>query len=211
MVAPHLRVTWSGTLGTTAQPVEIWQFSMHWADAVGTANSVATANALLTAWGDYLGPVCSKTVRCTQVKIAKINDTGKTSEAPTLSDRAALSGAQGTLWPYQIALAVSLRSDKYGKGPLTHGRFYIPVPGLASITELDRIQNVPAIADKIGGFLGATNKTMSTNMGGSRAPILVSSRSSEYAEVKSYSVGDVLDTVRRRRGKIKEVKTPITL
>lgn len=211
MVHSHLRVTWSGTLGSASQAAEIWQFSLHFADEIGTANSVGTANALANAWGEDLASVCSKSVRLVQVKMAKINAEGKTAEAPTLSDRDVLVGAATNLLPYQVALAVTMRSAKYGKGPLTHGRFYLPVPGMCSINELDKVQNIDAIGGKVKSFLGKVQRTMSSNVGGAKPPILVSRRSPDFEVVTRYGIGDALDTVRRRRGKIREVYFPITL
>ena len=202
-VAPHNLVTWRGTLGSR----EMWQFSLHFRDAAGVANSVSTANTLLNYFGTDLGTMIGQAAKCTEVRISRINATGSLAEPPTISDAVAVSGGNGaTLQPFQVALAVSLRSAKVS-GPGAHGRFYLPVPALATDKE-----GYVVAADKskantqVGAFLGHVRATMATYLGGTADPILVSRGFSTYEVVTRWAVGDVLDTMRSRRGALPELR-----
>lgn len=207
-VAPHNLVTWRGTLGAK----EMWQFSLHFKDAVGVANSTATANALLTAFGTQLAPICATFVKCEQVRISPIDGNGKLAGDPGLSDAAPVAGTVGSpLHPYQVALAVSLRSAKVS-GAGSHGRFYLPGPALTiGVDGTIDSTRVILVRSAIGAFLKDVRSAMATYVGGTADPILVSRGRTDYQVVTRFAVGDVLDTMRSRRGALVENRTYIPL
>ena len=202
-VAPHNLVTWRGKLGSN----EIWQFGIRWKDAVGVANSTATANALAQAWKDKVAPFTAGYVQLTEVRISPIGGNGKLAGEPTISTLAPLSGSWGSkLHPYQVSLCVSLRSNRVS-GRLSHGRFYLPGPAvnLVSTGAVDP-DEMTAVRAGVGAFLGVCVSTMATPVGGTESPILVSRGSEDYAPVTRWAVGEVLDTIRSRRGGLIETR-----
>ena len=203
VLAPHNLVTWRGQLGSN----EIWQFGIRWKDALGVANSTATANALAQSWKDKLGPWTAGYVRLSEVRISPIGSDGKLAAEPTISTIAPLAGGMGSkLHPYQVSLAVSLRSNRVS-GKLSHGRFYLPGPAvnLVSTGAVDP-DEMTAVRAGVGAFLHTCVSTMATPAGGTESPILVSRGSQDYEPVTRWAVGEVLDTIRSRRGGLIETR-----
>lgn len=203
VLAPHNLVTWRGQLGAN----EIWQFGIRWPDALGVANSTATANALAQGWKDKLGPFTAGYVALREVRISPIGGDGKLAAEPTISTLAPLSGGMGSkLHPYQVALAVSLRSDRVS-GKLSHGRFYLPGPAVNVVaTGAVDPDEMTAVRAGVGAFLHTCVTTMATAVGGSESPILVSRGSQDSETVTRWAVGEVLDTIRSRRGGLIETR-----
>ena len=202
-VAPHNLVTWRGQLGSN----EIWQFGIRFRDALGVANSTATANALANSWKNKLGAFTAGYVTLREVRISPIGNNGKLASEPTISTLAPLSGGMGSkLHPYQVSLAVSLRSDRVS-GKLSHGRFYLPGPAVNVVsTGAVDPDEMTAVRAGVGAFLAECVDTMATPVGGSESPILVSRGSEDYETVTRWAVGEVLDTIRSRRGGLIETR-----
>ena len=202
-VAPHNLVTFRGKLGS----LEMWQFSLHYRDAVGVANSTATCDALLTGFQSNLGTSLANYVSIDQVRIAPIGGDGKLAGEPSVSAAAPIKMGQGSNFhPFQVACAVSLRSNKVsGKG--SHGRFYLPGPAVG-VTALGNMEadGLAKLRTQVGQFLQMCNRTMAIQVGGSVSPILVSRGQTDYQTVTKWAVGDVLDTMRTRRGGLIEAR-----
>ena len=205
MVAPHLRVTFSGIFGSLSAPQEIWQFALHYRDTVTTSVTSAAADACMQAFKDSYAGALRQFVGITQVKLSHINAAGHLASEPVISTAPGQMMGGAGAFPFQIAAAVTLCSNKFGKGPLTHGRFYLPGPG-GGISLDDRWDSSAVVAGT-KTFINSVSASLAGSIQPRPGPILVSRASPDFADVDRVLVGDVLDTIRTRRNKLKESYT----
>jgi hypothetical protein len=199
-----------GTLGGT---LEIFQHTI----AVTSNQSQAEVASRLrdsfedvwAAGGMELRDVLSGSVEYVYVTAAEILDlTG-----PELSLMAAnradwtppLQGSQGTAGVFQQALAVSLTAGTYPNGSPVRGRFYLP-PVSPSILSSGRISGAgqTLIADWANAWMDAMIGLSLIPCVWSRGAAKHGSTTGFLSPVTSLRVGQVADTVRRRRGALLE-------
>lgn len=186
--------------GTT--PGEIWTWTMH---TDSTLEVDAAQAAWTTAVSGYL-----------EDGSPPLTNSFPTSVVATQTSTALLSGATGAqvtrrisainipgtsadeMLPYQIAVAVSLRTDLATRAG--RGRFYLP-PVSTTLLADGRIPaaNVELLADRSQDFLQALATA-------GLDPVIYHRASNDSTPVTSVDVGDVFDTQRRRRNSLIEVR-----
>jgi hypothetical protein len=181
---------------------DIWSFGLY-TSGLGTLDSAqATWNlAIGDLWAGITGIVCAD-VTVDELTTASITEAtgGQISKRSTGSALAGTSAAE--CMPFQCSVAVSFTTDLATRGG--RGRFYLPP---LDVTTLD------------GGRLSAAARTTivtSVNQlwaeldtGG--LAIQIYSRSLHtLTPVTGGSVGDVIDTQRRRRNKLQEQRASLT-
>lgn len=153
------------------------------------------------------------------VKFAPIGTDGRYSGPSTERLISAGTGgvagsSSGTHHPNQVALAVTLHST--GDLGKVKGRFYLPMPSLAPgtdgrLAEADR----DAVETEAQEFINAVNNQPGLDVLNIRAIVASQGRRNKDGSVKfaprnwdvnAVSVGRTLDTVRRRRNKVNELR-----
>jgi len=187
--------------GTT--PGETWSFNIHTTSA-GTlasaqAGAVAAANAL---WTGQLDDFISADVLMTEVSTASLNE-ATDQQISRLADDVNLPGVSaGQSLPFQCALAVSWRTDFATRAG--RGRIYLP-PISVSNMAAGRVGNssVTGIVAAVNAFWGALDTA-------GLALVIRSKSTHTSVAVTGGNVGNVIDTQRRRRNKLIEIRTPLT-
>lgn len=226
MPAPaHLRLTFSGVFGSVASPTEEWSINFSAAKGGGadiTLSQLAPlATSLRTAWQTHMPPRTATGTILTRVRVAGIGANGlvqrDASGAYLQGDD--VVGGQGSgvsSMPLQIALAVTLHSE--AGGPTGRGRVYLPAPVTGALGADGRLSTTvrDGYNTSLKAFLDACNVSLNGTSAGAR--IVVASGGSvtkgippALRPVTRISVGRVLDTQRRRRGKLPEERAFSTL
>lgn len=197
--ALHSRLTFSGLLGTVAAPFEEWSFRLNFSPiTIGDVTEAETA-AAASAWSSTIASQSGGATRLREVKFARIGPDGLYTDDPVISEVDAGGTATGSLlYPPQVALAVSLDTDR--RGPTGRGRIYVPNPTI-NVGATGRITaaNATAAVTAAANFLNALNGIQ--NLGS----VCIASSKGYNSLVTSVRVGDVLDTIRSRRNQISEV------
>lgn len=200
----HQRITFSGFLGSTAAHKEIWSCTLNWGNAAPAAfltlaDVDGVAAAFRTFWGSTTAKVGSTAV-LDQVKGAVVGTTGRVT-GPVVYATAftPLPGGSGMAAgiPYQISNALSLRTGL--RGPSNRGRIFLPQPTFNVGVVSGTIADDTALAD----FL-ATFKTFVVAAETHVLPLCVASVRGHNAPVTVIEAGRVLDTIRKRRNKLRE-------
>lgn len=209
-------VTMSGTLYGGA---DIWVCGFHLGhptqDTIAPAPQHAADIAALwkTAFTDITARI-SNQATTTLVRISHIAANGTTILQDTVQSTNQLpcNGA-ANFWtpPPQSALAVSFKASTVPKGPGANGRMYLP-PTENTLDATGRISNNDAgqLGDVMRTFFNGVNAA--TNGDGA---VLVNvgaanptrNEPAMTAIVNSIRIGSTLDTIRRRRNRIKETYT----
>jgi len=204
-----MRLTLNGIFGPLTAPVEIFSFGMNLMNPIapaGPANAIdsyaAAAQAFFGSAGSYIGEQCV----LTQVKLAQINPAGTYLAPAEVRNVNTTGGANsGPIHPPQVAWVVSLnaRTDTRHQ----KGRFYLPGPRVAIVGATQRTaQTAPGeVASTVQTFLRAINAVDSAR------PVIVASKSGLNTIVTSVRVGDVVDTMRTRRDKLRETYSELAL
>lgn len=213
----HIQLTWGGSYFTD----DIWINGLHLIDTslvvsdaldlvfnattlYDISNVIATVHT--SQWGN------APQAELEWFKMALIGTDGKYIGDPIVSDVPAAAGGQtGTLFP-QLATAVTLRSDKK-RGPAAYGRYYAPVA--LTVQSTGRVSQ-PVIDQFVG-----SQQTMLTNLNIALANNDVSNNvvignvskvgAGSQEPVTGVFVGDLVDTQRRRRNKLNEVYTGLSI
>lgn len=206
--APHLVLQWGGKLSGGA---EEWSCSLRFARTTGLAGNgysdtmlTACKNAIQTFHADGTVKISSQ-AKLSYVKLNPVDVNGHYTDANTHQIIVADVGGgyAGQIYPNQVALAVTLNTA-FSRGPAHKGRFYIPIPCLSVATlQNGLISSTDATAVKTA----ATTMLNSLNNAAADMSVAVFSRkagSPAHHNVTSISVGQVLDTQRRRRRKLLE-------
>lgn len=210
----HYLVTASGTIEGSAGAVEIFSYGFAFGKAGTQTGGPAPLNTSPNAtgggsWTDLAERVQAFHARAdTQinaravlrmVKVASIGPDGKYVEAPNALMVATPGQVTGlTSRPPQIALRVSLSGPPALKR--VRGGFYLPLPQLATgsdgfrITDGSRQSLMGSVVDLVEGI--------NENFDESR--VVIASSRGFNARVRELRVGDVFDTIRRRRNDLKE-------
>lgn len=211
---PHLRITFSGALGTAVPAPEIFSFGVS---AGFLLNSNVSRVALETlALGIRLRalpsllPSISGAAKITRTRVARVTENGRVYREPDGSyaqgdDLIAVAGGGtlGSLHPPQVAVVASLKSTF--AGPTGRGRFYIPLPvgGVSADTLLMLDSEAAGHQGRVAAFVAAVNTELATaGMG----KVVTASQGSPVRGlppanhvVTSVMVGRAYDTMRSRR------------
>lgn len=215
----HYLLSWGGTI---CDGTEIWANNLRlWSDTPDWLSpTFDEAAALDQCYNDirtlYInaGASISSDAKVNWVKLNRIGADGRyasTSESNTkfLSGSSIIAGAAsaGTLYPPQVALAITFRTNR-DRGPASRGRIYAPRPQLNMPTSGQvSSSTTQAVATAYATFitnLGNWDGIDTNNM----APAVVSGvGTGAAAYIRSVNVGSVLDTQRRRRTALTETRS----
>lgn len=209
------RVTWSGTLGDT--PDEEFSYSRWIVGHESTdtpesiagqlANDVTDMLAESSTAGPFttIGQAFPTWVKWTNLAVwTYVESTGAwDQDTPRydlpLTDHGTGSGLPGL--PYQTSMAVTLRTASRGRRE--RNRFYLP-PMLAAATN-GQGRWLPQLIDDIQTQLDFS-QTAHVSDTPSISFAIYSPADHLAKEIRSYYTGDVVDTIRRRRRQLAEVR-----
>lgn len=219
MPHPHImRVTWAGT---QAGGPEIFAYEQH-IHGVGAASPDDVATAIESHVGIFLDTAVvsasfaitvrdmfPEDVHWTSVKVAEINPvTNKYLSDDSVSEHAIdetgnPAGFVGL--PLTDTLAITTRSGTIGRR--IYNRFYLPRFTAACTDGKGRMlaQAVPAI---VAG-LQAQQADLAVKLDTTYSYCNFSPVDKTDKDILDYYIGDVLDTQRRRRNQLVEVRTPV--
>jgi len=147
------------------------------------------------------------------VKVAAISTTGLYLAEPfVFEDSTPASGDYGP-WPPQSTVVLSLRSG-FTLGGANYGRMYLPhtQPGLATLLPVMNTgtRDVIVAAGKV--FVNAVTARLNTAITDVVSPTIMTNKTGNPSKfVAQVAVGDAVDTQRRRRNKIVETYSFLTL
>ena len=183
--------------GTT--PGESWSCTLHTTGA-GTLAAAQTAfnGAVGAFWTGELDSIVTADVSVVETSTASLDEaTG--GQISRLIDDVSLPGvAAGEMLPFQCASGVSWRTALATRSG--RGRMYLP-PLAVSVLDTGRLSSaaVSAIVDSVGQLTDSLD-------GGGLALVLLNRTTMATTPVTSVDVGNVIDTQRRRRNKLIEVR-----
>jgi hypothetical protein len=217
---PHLKVILSGTLGNDQPSPEIFALGF----AIGGPTPVVslgpqaawdTARAAITSWWGAGATLVNPAARITTMKLAFMDTAGHVatngdgSFAQYKNEGLSIPGGgpAGPLHPPQVAMAVSLYSNRVGA--VGRGRFYLPLPsievaastlGIARPDQQAVVNSTLSMLTAVGAALGGADSGVCVASGGSVKHALAPAN----YRVTRIRVGAALDTIRARRGKVSE-------
>lgn len=203
---PHSRITLSGDLGSQDPAPE--HFSFGFSTDLADYSTPAAKAALKAACDDFMAGGTGKignwaTLRL--IKVASIGVDGKyTADAVSIPTATPGNGSSPS-HPFQISLAVGLRTAV--RGGSHRGRLYLPAPtiGIQTTTGLFDMIIAPGIEAGVRTFLHAACAAAVTPTN-----LVVASRKGFNTNVSKIQVGGVLDTMRSRRRQLPESYGPGT-
>lgn len=211
----HVRISLKGTLPGG----EVWSINPTFYvagsgfvdDAMAAAQSIASAvNGV--AVPDPVKQIWGQPVALTGVRVEMRNASFRLLAVAEKDRVSPAAGLGNQFKPHQCALVVSLRTDHPGASG--RGRMYLPALGLTLETNL-RVSAtnsqiyVDAMKDWMKALTTAITNSLTTSAGGTSQPVRLvvhSKRVGTSYDVVRLEIGDVLDTQRRRRDKIKETR-----
>ena len=195
---PLFHHTFSGTT-----PGETWSFNVHTTGAGTLAAAQAGAVAAATAlWTGALDDFVSTDVLMTEVSTASI-DEATDRQISRLADDVNLPGVSaGQSLPFQCALGVSWKTDLATRAG--RGRIYLP-PISVSNMAAGRVG-----ASSVTGIVAAVDAFWAALDTAGLALVIRHKAVHSSTAVTGGNVGNVIDTQRRRRNKLIEVRTPLT-
>jgi len=188
--------------GTT--PGESWSFTLHAEGSLSTADAAtAFGDALTAAWAGGMDDVTTADVDCTSASVAAL-DPATDGQLTRVEVVLALTGvATGEMLPFQCATVISLLTDsatRHGRG-----RFYLPPLAVSTVDGgLISAAAITSLDTAWTAFFDSLN-TDGLN------PVVRNRTGHISTPVTSARVGNVFDTQRRRRNKLVEVYTAITV
>lgn len=185
-------------LGTT--PGEEWSCTLY-TTGTGTLAAAQTGfnNAVSAFWTGELDSIVTADVSVTETSTASIDPlTGK--QMSRLIDDVSLPGvATGEMLPFQCASSISWRTALATRAG--RGRIYLP-PLAVSVLDTGRLS-----AAAVSTIVDAAGQLTDSLDGAGLALILFGRTTFTQTPVTSLDVGNVIDTQRRRRNKLIEVRT----
>lgn len=183
-------------------PGESWSFGLYTEGAGALVSAQAGWVASVSAFWAVLTDVVTTDIAVTELSTASITQaTG--GQISRVSDASVLVGtAEGEMLPFQCAVVVSFTTELATRAG--RGRFYLP-PLYATALDAGRISNGTRAT-----VVSAVN-AMWAGLGTAGLAINLYSRGAKtLTPVTGGSVGNVIDTQRRRRDKLIEVRAPLT-
>ena len=202
---PHVRLSFSGDLGTALPAPEHFTFTLSIDRATDLTqaqnDAVAAAGVALFADGTFH---TNPWAILTEVKSKAINAAGKYIAGPPLITMVNQAGsASGQNHPPQVSCVVSLGTATRG----LRGRFYLPAPSngvLADTLEMNQGQTDAYLASVVT-FLNAVNDAAGGSLSNVNGLCVASKKGTgNNGIVTTYRVGRALDTMRSRRRSLKE-------
>lgn len=196
----HVRLAFSGTLGTNNPAPEAFTFTMS-IDR-DTDLSQSQNDAVATAGVAFFADVNSNIAQwavLTEVKSKVLLPSGLYGPgAPIISSVTGPGAVGATFHPPQIALAVGLQTTP--RGP--QGRFYVPAP-CSPVSGADLLYDTTAQANfltAVHTFLVAVNSAAGGGPGNANGLCVASGKGTgTNAIVSAVRVGRAFDTIRSRR------------
>lgn len=192
---PLYRHTLSGTF-----PGEVWSFGLHTNGSLALAAAQSAWQTAVAAFFsvDYSATLATTTVANEVTTAELVQATGKqSSKAADPVNFAGTSTAESL--PFQCAPVVSLRSALATRAG--RGRFYAPSLAVDQVNDGRMILAArDSLADSAAAMLSSLNDA-------GLAPVLYSRTTHNTQQILRLDVGDVIDTQRRRRNKLIEVRT----
>lgn len=209
MVRPaHARVTYSGVFGTALAPIEIWAFSLTFANRTALGQTTtAAAIAARTAYDVHIKPMVPSQVVLTKTRVALLANGANVTklEDGSYDQGDDLTTVVGThtgsvTHPLQTALAISFytaRQDSTGRG-----RAFLPATSLV-LGGLDFLISASDAQARATAFKSLAAALEGNDTAGLGQHSVISSKG--YASrVTQYKCGRVPDTMRSRRNALKE-------
>ena len=188
--------------GTT--PGETFSFTMHGEGALSTGDAAtAFADALTAAWAAGMDDVTTPEVDLTLASVATLDPAtdGQITRAEVVL---ALTGVvDAEMLPFQCATVISLltaSATRHGRG-----RFYLPP--LSADTLLNGRTKAASLVILDTAWTAFFDSLNTDNI----TPVVRNRTGHISTTVTSARVGDVIDTQRRRRNKLTETYTVITV
>ena len=216
-VWPHTLYSFRGHFGPdVATHLETWSFNLRTGaednQSGGAAtNTQAMADAASLACATFIDNTDSRfstAVWYDELRLYNIGANGKMTAEPTISSPAApVNGSvSGPHLPFQCSLVVSLTANGIGKGK--RGRFYLPMQCLNVQTNgtVEPAQ-MATVVPQVVTFLNALNDSASSSPTHALGISGSTGAQGTFRTVRHISVGNVIDTQRRRRRSLVEVRT----
>lgn len=178
---------------------EVWSFTLH-TEGSNTIDSAQAgfSSSMDSFWTGGLDAFVSTTVALTETSTASI-DEGTGHQITRVNDDVEVPGvATGESLPYQCATAVSTRTALATRSG--RGRFYLP-PLAVSVMDAGRLSDTAQ-----AGILAAAEALFAGLATAGLAPVLFNRASKATTPITRIDVGNVIDTQRRRRNKLIEVR-----
>jgi len=185
---------------------EFYTFSVHSEKAAGDVVSAHTAfsTAIGLLWNGVATPADSikqlypAATTVDELVTTQLNASTGKNELQAISNPALVGTGSGNALPPQTAICVSLRTALPTRAG--RGRFFLPAP-IVGESSVGRINATGQ------GQVALAVKGMFQSMAGDLYPIVIFHRDSLTTDpVISIDVGDVFDTIRRRRDKLVETR-----
>lgn len=203
--SPFTRVTVSGVFGSIQNPKEIWSwgFQLGGFAAPNPTQYEQIEQRIEQLHGDANAKIGNKAFLLS-VKFSEVGADGLVIGNPYVVEpiNPIPGGGGASPYPWQVSVGVGLRTRQ--RGPSKRGRFYLPAPTVP-ISDTDgtiSVGNVGTITGAVGDALYDINQIAKQQAG--VVGIVVASSRGYNTVVKDVSVGQVLDTQRRRRGELEE-------
>lgn len=188
--------------GTT--PGEQWSFTLHTEGTVSTGDANdSLAAAITAAYSNGFATITSPDVVTTIASTAGINEAtdGQTTRVETVLSLPGTS--EDEMLPFQCATAITLitaLANRHGRG-----RFFLP-PLAAGILDAGRV-SAAGISNLDTAFTAFFAELTTDGL----TPVVRNRTGHISTPVVEARVGDVIDTQRRRRNKLQEAYTAISL
>lgn len=204
----HILYTFSGGMPGG----DIWNFGLRTA-AVSTVSEEDLFAMAGQAGQDFISATTAApnglfrlnptTLTFTSVVARHVTALGVTDVQGAAANFSQAGYAAGQLQPNQTALVATLLTPKAGRSG--KGRIYLPMLALGGLLD-DRMTGATQsdLAQQMSGFLSAMNQISTPTAGPFRIAVQSRKGAGIPAPVTGVSIGDVLDTQRRRRNKVKE-------
>lgn len=213
MTPPHNVVRINGT----SPGGEVWSINPRfvqsgggsvtaYADLLTWATTVAGLNAG-KVWDANMIPLLSAAAAISSIRVEAIGADGKLVQAAEYTLPSASAGTGVPTKPLQVSLVVSLLTGRPGRS--FRGRLFLPAWGTPVLDSTMRVSaaNRSTLATSMKTFLNAVAD--SAPSAGSMSLAVVSQTIDTFSFVTQLSIGDVLDTQRRRRDALTEQRTTI--
>lgn len=183
---------------------EEWSFGVYSSGSASLAAAQTAWAAGVTAFAStaYLLTLAT-TVHFTEITTVEIDPSTGKQLTGTTDPRSEVGTAATTSLPYQCSPAVSFRTATLSRAG--RGRIYAPSPAVVAVLD-GRLTTAAAgtLADSAAAMLGELDSA-------GLQPVIYHRAAHSTTPIISIDVGNVIDTQRRRRNKLVEVRTSRTL
>ena len=197
----HTRLSLIGTVGPVAAPVEAWSMNLN-LERTGST-SQAEADAMWNICSTWFSNQTAGIHPLAQLRTVKVSDIGPNGKlignAAVHNGLTAGASTAGQLNPPQVALVMSLGTGL--RGGRNRGRVYLPLPAL--VFDASFALTEPGRGNAESTFVTFL-QTINAQYPGQKGVIVASSKAVN-TKVTTVRCGKILDTIRSRRTKLKEL------